>query len=65
MEGREPSFLDEEAAVDDLTKGYFWDNLLIDKRLFEIDKDEQKGQKPPQNALKSGRKKIFILVILA
>ena len=59
MEGREPPFLDEEAAVDGFTKGCFWDNILIDKRLFEIDKDEQKGPKPPQNALKSDGKKNF------
>ena len=54
MEGRKQSFLDEEAAVDDLTKGCFWDNVLIDKRLFEIDKGEQNSLKPPQNAQKQG-----------
>ena len=59
MEGRKPPFFDEDAAVDDLAKGYFWDKLLIGKKLFEISEDEQKGQKPPQNALKSGEKKNF------
>ena len=59
MEGREPLFFDEEAAVDDLAKGTFWDKILINKKLFKIDKGEQKGFKPPQNAFKSGRKKNF------
>ena len=59
MEGREPLFLDEEATVDDLAKGCFWDKVLIDKRLFEIDKGEQNALKPPQTAPKSGRKKNF------
>ena len=45
MDGREQAFLGEEAAVDDLAKGYFWDKTLIDKRLFEIGEGEQKGQK--------------------
>ena len=46
MEGREPLFLDEKAAVADLAKGCFWDKVLIDKRLFEIDKGEQNALKP-------------------
>ena len=45
MDGRERVFLDEEAAVDDLAKGCFWDKVLIDKRLFEIAEGAQKGQK--------------------
>ena len=32
---------------------------MIDKQLFEIDKDEQKGQKQGKNAQKRGRKKNF------
>lgn len=32
---------------------------MTHKKLFEISKGEQKGLKPPQNALKSGRKKNF------
>ena len=59
MEGRTRVILDEEAAVDELTRGSFWDNTLIDKQLFEIDKDEQKGQKQGKNAQKRGRKKNF------
>ena len=58
---RERSFFDEEAAVDDLTKGSLWDKVLVDKRLFEIDKGEQKGQKVGKNAQKSGWKKNFHL----
>ena len=41
MELRKQVIFDEEAAVDDLAKGYFRDKALIDKRLFEICKDEQ------------------------
>ena len=59
MAPRKPPFLDEEAAVDDLAKGSFWDKLLISKDLFEIDKGKQKSQKPPPNAQKSGKKKNF------
>ena len=59
MELHKPLFLDEEAAVDDLAKTYFWDKALIDKRLFEIGESEQNALKPPQNAPKSGRKKNF------
>ena len=59
MGGRKPPFLDEEAAVDDLATGCFWDKILIDKRLFEIDKGGQNGQKSPPNAPKSGGKKNF------
>ena len=33
--------------------------MLIDKRLFEIDKGEQKSPKGGKNAPKSGRKKNF------
>ena len=43
MEGRKSVFFDEEAAVDDLAKGIFWDNILIDNRLFKIDKDGKTG----------------------
>ena len=51
--------MDEEAAVDDLAKGYFWNKILIDKRLFEIGKDEQKGQKWGKKTLKRGGQKNF------
>ena len=37
-EGRKEPFLTEEAAVDQLTKAYFWDKYLIIKKLFKIDK---------------------------
>ena len=47
MEGREPSFLDEEAAVADLAKVYFWDKSKYSNDLFEISKGEQTGLKPP------------------
>ena len=59
MESRKRVILDEEAAVDDLAKGGFRDKTLIDKQLFEKDKDEQNSPKPPPNAQKSGRKKNF------
>ena len=45
MEGREPLFFDEEAAVDDLAKGCFCDKVLTDSSLFEIDEGEQMGAK--------------------
>ena len=59
MEGREQVIFDEEAAVAELATAYFWDKILIDKRLFEIDKEEQDDLKPPQTAQKSGGKKNF------
>ena len=59
MEGLEPLFFDEEAAVADLAKGYFWDKVLNDSSLFEIDEGEQMGQKRGKNAVKSGGKKNF------
>ena len=59
MEGRKPLFFDEEAAVDDLVKGHFWDKALIDKALFEIGKAEQNGQKWAKRAEKSDGKKNF------
>ena len=62
MGGREPPFFDEEAAVDDLAKGYFLDKILIDKRLFEIDENEQKGQKWGKKAFKRGGQKNFQFV---
>ena len=58
-EGREQSFFDEEAAVDELAKGRFWDKALIDKRLFEINEGEQTGQKRGKNAVKRGGQKNF------
>ena len=61
MEGRKQVIFDEEAAVDDLAKVSFCDKLLINKRLFKIDKGKQKAPKPPQTALKSDRKKNFHL----
>ena len=59
MEGREEAIFDEEAAVDELVKGYFWDKMLVDKGLFEIDKGGQSGQKEGKTAVKSGGKKKF------
>ena len=59
MEGREPLFFDEEAAVDDLAKGTFWDKILINKKLFKIDKSKKKSLKRGENAIKSGGKKNF------
>ena len=47
MEGRKQSFFDQEAAVDELIKGDFWDKTLINNELFEIIEDEQTRQKPP------------------
>ena len=61
MEGRERVFFDEEAAVAQLATGYFWDKTLIIKRLFEIDKEVQKGQKEGKNVPKVGGKKNFHL----
>ena len=43
MERHEQSFFDEEAAVDELVKGTFWDKILIMKELFEIYKGRQKS----------------------
>ena len=37
-EGHKDTFWNEEAAVEALVKGCFWDKLLIVKRLFEISK---------------------------
>ena len=45
MEGRKPSFFDEEAAVAELAKDHFWDKALIIKGLFGIGEGEQKGLK--------------------
>ena len=59
MELHKQVIFDEDAAVDDLSKGTFWDKMLISKGLFEISNAEQNGQKPPQNAPKSGGKKNF------
>ena len=59
MEPHKPPFFDQKAAVDDLTKSHFCNKMLIDKMLFEINKDSQTTPKPPQNVLKSGRKKNF------
>ena len=59
MDGRTRVFLDEEAAVAELTTGCFWDKMLIDKRLFEIDEGEQLGQKQGKTREKMGRKKNF------
>ena len=42
-----------------MAKGYFWDKILIDKRLFEIGEDEQKGQKWGKKTLKRGGQKNF------
>ena len=46
MGGRERVFFDEEAAVAELVKGYFCDNALIKKDLFEISEGVQNGHKP-------------------
>ena len=46
MELREQVIFDEEAAVEQLAKGYFWDKMLIGKKLFKIGKPSQKGLKP-------------------
>ena len=59
MELREPLFLDEEATVEELAKGYFWDKALINNMLFEISKGEQNALKRPPNAPKSGWTKNF------
>ena len=45
MDSRKEVFLNEEAAVDDLATDYFYDKMLIDKTLFEIDEGLQNGQK--------------------
>ena len=70
MELRERVIFDEEAAVDDLAKATFYNKLLTNKTLFEINKDEQNTLKPPKNAQKSAKKrkkaierKIFIWAI--
>ena len=47
MEGRERVILDEEAAVDELAKGYFCDKSKYSNDLFEIGEGEQTGLKPP------------------
>ena len=54
MELRERVIFDEEAAADDLAKATFYNKLLINKMLFEIDKREQNTLKPPKKAQKSG-----------
>ena len=59
MEPHKPLIFDQEAAVDDLAKGYFWHNTLHINNLFKISNPSQNNPKPPQNALKSGRKKNF------
>ena len=51
--------MDEEAAVEQLVKGYFCDKILIDKMLFEIDEGLQNGQKWGKKAAKSREKKNF------
>ena len=38
MEGREQVIFDEEAAVDDLVKGIFWDKSKPINDLFKINK---------------------------
>ena len=48
MEGRKHAFLDEEAAVDALARGYFCDKVLIDKVLFKIGEDLKKALKRGQ-----------------
>ena len=57
--GHKPLFFDQEATVEQLAKGHFWDKSKHINALFEIDNPSQKGQKPPQKALKSGEKKNF------
>ena len=59
MEPHKQVIFDEEAAVDDLTKSTFCDKLLIDKKLFKINKDEQNTLNPPQKPPKGGDKKNF------
>ena len=59
MELRKAVFSNEEAAVDDLAKDYFWDKILTSKDLFEIDDGLQNGQKWGKKAVKSGEKKNF------
>ena len=59
MELREPSFLDKEAAVDDLTKGSFRDKPLHNKDLLRIHQSPQNTPKPPQKAPKRSGKKNF------
>ena len=41
MEGRERVLFDEEAAVDELAKGKFWDKTLISNVLFKIEEGLQ------------------------
>ena len=59
MELRKQVIFDKEATVDDLAKDSFWDKVLIDKRLFKICKDEQKGLKWGKKAPKRDGKKNF------
>ena len=59
MDGRKRVFLGEEAAVDGLAKGSFWDKVKYSNDLFEINKGEKNTLKPPQNAVKNGEKEKF------
>ena len=54
MEGREQVILDEEAAVDDLAKGGFWDKSKTINHLFKINNPSQNSPKTRQKAPKSG-----------
>ena len=59
MEPHKPLFFDQEAAVDELTTGHFYDKSKTIKYLFKINNPSQNTPKPPQNAPKSGEKKKF------
>ena len=63
MEPHKQVIFDEETAVDDLTTATFCNKTLINKTLFEINKDAQNTLKPPQKPQKAVTRKIFILPI--
>ena len=58
MDGRKRVFLGEEAAVDDLAKGCFWDKFKTINDLFKIHNPSQNTPKPPpKRAKKRGEEK--------
>ena len=58
-EGHKETFWSEEAAVDALEKGCFWDKLLKVKGLFEIGKFWKTGLKAGKMGGKVGMKEKF------
>ena len=58
-EGHKETFWNEEAAVDELAKGHFWDKLLRIKGLFEIGEFSKTGLKGEKMGGKGGVKEKF------